>query len=181
MQSIWLQNGGSVMYRNLIILFSFLLFISCSNSRGNLNEKHKELAERFNRGVYGCNPSVIDDIAAEDIVVSYPSFETFYGKPTIHGREAVKKLSTDFCQDWTDIQITIHDLIAEGDKVVCLWTTKARKIGGTGDEEPQSDSGQGIGGITIYRFDSTGKIVSEIGEESVPGPFNRLLNAQSEK
>jgi hypothetical protein len=30
------------------------------------------------------------------------------------------------------------------------------------------------GGITLYRFDEEGKIVAEIGEESAPGPLERV-------
>ena len=30
------------------------------------------------------------------------------------------------------------------------------------------------GGITLFHFNESGKIIAEIGEESSPGPFERL-------
>lgn len=133
----------------------------------------KALAERFFRGVWGCDPSVVDDLAAADIVVSYPIFQSLYNSPTIRGRKAVKDLSANFCKTWTDAQVTIHEAVAQGDRVVLLWSFQARNVGPTRNGQQPTNREHSWGGITFFRFDKANKIVAEIGEESEPGPFER--------
>jgi hypothetical protein len=40
--------------------------------------------------------------------------------------------------------------------------------------ENSSHQEQRWGGMTLFRFDASNKIIEEIGEESSPGPFGRL-------
>jgi hypothetical protein len=54
-----------------------------------MEEERKTQAERFSRGIYGGDPSVVDDLAAKDLVASYPIFESLFGTPAIRGRAAL--------------------------------------------------------------------------------------------
>ncbi len=126
----------------------------------------KALAEEFFRGVYGCDPSVVDQLAGDDVVISYPIFETLFDRPGIRGRDAVRGFATNFCKKWTNAQVTIHDSVSEGDKVVLVWGFKARNTGDGKEHE--------WGGLSLFRLDESGKIVAEMGLESTPGPFERM-------
>ena len=72
----------------------------------------------------------------------------------------------NFSKRWKNAEVTIHEEIAEGNRVVLLWSFKADQVS---NNQPSS-----WGGITILRFNKAGKIVAEIGEESEPGPQARL-------
>ena len=161
------------MYKYFWIAPVLLLLIGCSKVSDNIEEERKLLAERFFRGVYGCEPSVVDELASDDIVVSYPIFERLFNTPAIRGQEAVKEFATGFCNRWTDAQITIHEAIAEGDRVVLLWNFRGRNIGSSRPDVEPTNQEHSWGGITLFRFDEAGKIVAEIGEESTPGPVER--------
>jgi len=138
-----------------------------------MNNKYKMRAEQFLRGVYGGDPSVVDNLAAEEMVISYPVFKKIYGTYSICGREAVKKFAIQFAKRFTEGQVTLHELIAERNCVIIVWSFCARDTASAGQNSGSNDF-QSWGGITLYRFDDSGKIVLEVGEESEPGPFGRL-------
>jgi len=149
---------------------------ACADSRAALETDRKERAERFLRGVYGCDPSVLDELASEDVVSSYPVFEKVYGTPALRGREAIEVLVGRFCERWTDARLSVADAVAEGDRVVLVWTFEARPKGAPPETPPAA-----WGGITRIRFDEAGRIVEELGEESTPGPIERLSSRGAEE
>jgi len=123
-------------------------------------------AERFFRGVYGCDPSVVAELGSPDISISYPIFQELFNAPVIRGRDRVERFAAEFCTRWQDAEFTIHESVAEGDHVVLMWDFAARNVA----------SGERVswGGISIFQFDDAGRIVAEVGEESAPGPHARL-------
>ena len=125
----------------------------------------KNRAREYFRGVYGGKPEVVDVLAAKDIVSTYPIFENLFKTPALQGRTAVKDFAIGFSQRWDNAQITFHEAIAEGSQVVLLWSFRARRV--------ETNEEHSWGGITYFRFDGSGKIVAEIGEESTPGPVER--------
>jgi len=130
------------------------------------------VAERFFRGVYEGNVAVVDELAAEDIVASYPIFAQIFGAPVIRGAVRYRAHAANFAETWADGLVTIHERIVEGDRVVLIWSFRARQIAGG---PPGTDSAYSSwGGITRLRVDRTGRIVEEVGEESNPGPMARL-------
>ena len=153
-----------------------LLLNACGDTNSGLEAERKAVAERFFTGIYGCDPSVVDNLAGDSVLLSYPILEQLYGTQTIRGREAVRDFATRFCSRWSDARFTFHEAIAEGDNVVLVWSFRARFVGsGTNRPgEPPVNQEQSWGGITLFRFDGAGKIVAEIGEESTPGPVERL-------
>jgi len=156
------------------LILLVLLVNACSNTSADMEAERKAQAERFFRGVYGGDPSVVDDLAGDEIAATYPIFEKLFNTPVIKGREAVKKFATGFATRWTDAQITIHEAIAEDDRVVLLWSFRARNISTVQEDGQPTIQERSWGGITLIRFNESGKIVAEIGEESEPGPFKRL-------
>ncbi len=142
-----------------------------------MTEDLKALAERFFRGVYTGNSSVVDDLAGDEIAITYPVFARIFNTSTIRGRKAVKDFVTHFSSRWADGRITIHEVIGEGPSVVLLWSFQAKNIGSLQPGEPPSQQRHSWGGITLFRFDDSGKIIAEIGEESAPGPAERYAGS----
>lgn len=132
------------------------------------------LAQRWFRGVYGLDPSVVDELAAEDVIASYPIFQELFGQPVISGQEAVKGFAVGFGQRWVETEVTFHETIVQDDQVVLIWSFKGRNVGAARADIKPTNEIHEWGGITLIRFNSKGKIVAEIGEESEPGPIGRV-------
>ena len=162
------------MYRYLWLAPLLLLLNACGSTSVKMETERTARAERFFRGVYGCTPSVVDELAGDDIVVSYPIFERLFNKSAIRGREAVRDFANGFCKRWADARITIHETVAQEDKVILIWGFRARDVGSAQRGKPPTNREHSWGGMTLYRFDGAGKIVAEIGEESEPEPIERL-------
>lgn len=161
------------MQKILLILSALLLLNACNQTGTSIEKERKVLAEEFFRGVYDCNPSLVDSLASDDILISYPIFETLFGTPVLRGREAVRNFASGFCRKWTEAQFTFHEKIAEGNKVALVWSFSARNTGGINGEPPSNEI-ISWGGISVFSFNDQGKILSEVGEESEPGPFERI-------
>ena len=138
-----------------------------------MSSKYQAMAEQFLRGLYTGDTSIVENMAAEEIVISYPIFKKIYGTYSICGREAVKNFSIRFAKRFIEGQVTMHESIAERNCVIIVWSFRARDTA-SAEQNSGSDDFQSWGGITLYRFDDSGKIVLEVGEESEPGPFGRL-------
>ena len=73
--------------------------------------------------------SAIDEVLAENAEIHSP-MHTFHGKQTMH--YIVEKWLTAF----PDLTMKWHDLIAEGDKVVCRFTADGTHLGGFFETKP---------------------------------------------
>ena len=135
-------------------------------------EARSSLAERYFRGIYGCGPEVVEELASSEIVVSYPIFEDVLGKPALRGRAAVEAFAERFCQKWKDVEFAFHRSVVDENRVVLVWSFSAQDA----DAAP-GEARSAWGGISLFEFDSEGKIATEIGEESTPGPMGRLAKA----
>lgn len=161
------MNKKKIIVNKLFYILSFLLLLNaCNTTNNNTTEEQKTIAQKFMKGVYGCDPSVVDELAADSILITYPIFVNIFGSPAIRGRDSVKNFVNHFCSKWKDPQFTFHETIAQENKVVIVWGFKARNV--------SSNKVQSWGGITLFRFNDDGKITAEIGEESSPGPIERL-------
>ena len=141
-----------------------------------MKANHKKIAEQFFRGVYHGDLDVVDKLASEDIISSYPIYEKLFNTPVIRGHEAIKEFASGFSKRWIDQNIVIHETIAEGNRVVFLWSFQARNAGTGLQGTPPTNQVQSWGGLTLFRFNESGKIVAKIGEESSPGPFVRSMS-----
>ena len=159
---------------SLIIVFTLCLFSACETSKDTYQEQ-KELAEQLFRSVYGGDPSQIDSLVSNDVVSSYPIFEQLFGTKAIRGREALKNFAIGFGERWNDAQVIVHEAIAEDENVVLIWSFSAKRM--TTEQDSSVVAGEEYnswGGITLFRFNESGKIIAEIGEESSPGPIKRI-------
>jgi len=133
----------------------------------------KNLAKRFFVGVYEGDFSVVEELAAEDIISTYPIFTEIFNTPVLQGLEAYRNHVLNFSQTWKDAKVTIHDEIADGNRVVLIWGFRATSV--------STNQSSRWGGITLLRFNNSGKVVAEIGEESEPGPQERLFALDDSK
>jgi len=154
------------MLRYLVLPLFLCSLSGCNRAAADAAADQKAIAERFLRGLYGCEPSVVSELAADSVAVSYPVFEELFHTPAIRGRANVEQFARGFCDRWKVAEITVHEALADHDRVVLVWSTRARNVA--------SGEDRSWGGITLYRFDSAGRIAAETGEESSPGPVERL-------
>ena len=127
-------------------------------------------AQRFFSAVYGCTGESLDSLADPDVRISYPIFSERLGAPVLEGRDAVERFSAGFCRRWSNPDITFHEVISDSGHVVLVWSYTAinSSDGDVGGGEV------GWGGISVFEVDELGRVVTEYGEESTPGPFARL-------
>jgi predicted ester cyclase len=101
-----------------------------------MSEENKDLARRSWQIVD--NLDIIEEIYAPDVVWHEPDQE-------VHGIEEAKRFVTNYKTALPDLNVTVEDAIAEGDKAVTRWTVR-----GTHHGE----------GVTMHRIED-GKIVEE--------------------
>jgi steroid delta-isomerase-like uncharacterized protein len=130
-------------------------------------EENKAIARRFIRVWDTDDPSILGELAAPDIRVSYPILPG-----PIQGAGAFKEVLAGVRAGLPDIKIEIGDVIAEGDFVVAPWTMSGTHLGDLMGIPP---SGRGVRwcGITIYRIED-GKVVDERGEEDGLGLLRQI-------
>jgi hypothetical protein len=146
----------------------------CSNIVDMDETTLKDRAERYFRGIYGSDPSVVEELAAPEVFISYPVFTRLFNTPVLRGREAARNFAIRFGRRWSEPEIAFHEALQEENSVVLVWSFQALRT--PIDLEDQTNAGRlhSWGGITLLRFDETGRITAEIGEESAPGPFIRI-------
>lgn len=160
------------MFRFYLIGMIMVLIIGCDQT-GKI-EQQKTIAEKYFRGIYGCDSTVVDELASDNITVSYPIFQKIFNKSAIRGKDAVRNLANRFCSRWSEPKVTFHEAVAESDKVMFVWSFKARNVGSIQPGVSPTGQEESWGGITFIRFNKDGKIEAEIGEESSPGPIGRI-------
>ena len=158
----------------LALLFVLLTLATGCSSQDQSEERNKNRAIAFFRGVYGGDPSVITEFAAEDISLSYPIFQTLFKSPVVVGKEAVMSFAERFSTKWKEPEIIIEEAIADRNVVVMVWSFRARDAFAETSNQSNSDQKKSWGGISIFHFNDAGKILTEYGEESEPGPAERL-------
>lgn len=119
-------------------------------------EDNKEIARRFAQVWAAGGLHIVDELAAPDIVVSYP-----IPPEPVHGRKAFKAFLTELLEGLPDAAVTVDDMIAEGDKVACRWTLRGTHDGPLFGFPPSGRSVQ-VSGFTFYRI-ADGRVVEETG------------------
>jgi predicted ester cyclase len=110
-----------------------------------------------------CNPGVVDDLAASDMLLKYSLHEPR------RGREDIKAFITSFREAFPDLNFWgTADLIAEGDHVVGQWEGGGTHTGPAfsdfliGSLPAATGRRMHFTGTTVLRLQD-GKIVEEIG------------------
>lgn len=88
--------------------------MSQAQSQQNTMLVRRAVEEVWNRG----NLAVVEDIVSSDIVI-HMSHEN------IHGPDGIKQFFSMLREAFPDLQFTIEDQVAEGDRVVTRWTARA--------------------------------------------------------
>jgi steroid delta-isomerase-like uncharacterized protein len=104
------------------------------------------IEEVYNRG----NLAVVDELVAHDFVIHLPSEE-------IRGPEGAKRYVAALRAAFPDLQITIEDQLADGDKVATRWTARGTHTGAFQGIPPTGKRGS-MTGIDIDRI-ADGRVV----------------------
>ena len=112
----------------LLVMFSVSLLVACGpapESKADLQvEENKAIANRYYKEIWSQGKlDVIDEIFASDFV----HHEPIVGE--VRGPGGFKKYASILLTAFPDVQLTIEDQIAEGDKVVTRWTCTATHKG----------------------------------------------------
>jgi steroid delta-isomerase-like uncharacterized protein len=116
-------------------------------------EENKALARRSWEIVSPDNLDLIEEVYASDLVWHEPDRD-------IRGYEQAKQFVSTFLEAFPDINITVEDVIGEGDQVVSRYTIRGTHQGETEEYGPPTGRQMELEGITIHRFED-GKIVEE--------------------
>ena len=161
--------------RSVVILAATTVFaVSCVRPERPYVEDLRAPAEQYFSAVVRCQSELLDSLVSDSIVASYPIFETIFGTSALRGRDAVRRYAEGFCGRWADPEITIHEAVQDGRRVVLVWGFRAVPTFGDSLNDSSSSAPQSWGGITFLRFDQAGKVVLDLGEESTPGPMARV-------
>ncbi len=110
--------------------------------------------------------AVFDEVHAPNFVLHNP------GLPNMKDREGLKKHA--LAGRTSDTHFTIHDLIAEGDKVVARWTLEATDaVAAVSFGTPPTGKQLTLTGIMISHFEG-GKIVEQWYEGDYLGLMKQL-------
>ena len=116
-----------------------------------MSEQNKALVRRAWEIVD--NPDILDAVYAPDVVWHEPDQE-------IRGLEQAKQFVSTYETAFPDMNVTVEDVIAEGDKVVTRVTLRGTHQGETEEFGPPTGRQVELKGITISRIEG-GKIVED--------------------
>jgi steroid delta-isomerase-like uncharacterized protein len=86
-------------------------------------QDNKALAHRFIEAINQKDFALIDQIYAPTYVRHDPA------NPQVRSREDYKQWLTQLCTAFPDLQFTIDDLMADGDKIICRFTSRGTHTG----------------------------------------------------
>ena len=147
-----------------------------------MSQRNTQVVDRWFTEYWGeLNPDIVDELAADDILLKYP-----LGGES-RGREAVKTRIIGFKEMFPNGGFELIDeLIAEDDRVVALWEGTGTHTGPAwelpiGVLPEASGKTMEYTGITVYHV-RDGKIVEEYGEGDYLGVMQQLdlIEPQSE-
>jgi steroid delta-isomerase-like uncharacterized protein len=116
-----------------------------------MSEENKDLARRSWEAAN--NPDLIEEIYPPDFVWHEPDQD-------IRGYEQAKQFIAMYTTAFPDLNATVEDVIAEGDKVVTRWTIRGTHQGEIEEFGPPTGKQAELQGISIHRI-ADGKIVEE--------------------
>ena len=136
-----------------------------------LGEGNKGLARRFMDEVWNKgNLAFIDQVTAPNFV----SHDPVSPENTGGGVEGVRRFAEMYRSAFPDIQMTVEDVIAEGDKVVTRWTVRATHQGELMGIPP-SGNPVAVTGISIDRIEG-GKFVETWSNYDALGMMRNLAH-----
>ena len=134
----------------------------------NIEASRRVIEEAFGEG----RSDILDELCADDFVDHDP----------IQGdqdAESVKQRIREYKAAFPDLEFTIEDIFAAGDKVVIRWAGQGTFENEFMGQEPTHEKGDPVRGIGIDRFDEDGKIAEAWAQWDVL-TFMRLIGALPE-
>jgi steroid delta-isomerase-like uncharacterized protein len=133
------------------------------------SQENKELARRFMDEVWNKgNLDFIDEVTAPNHVSHDPASPEDMGG----GVEGLRRFTEMYRSAFPDIQMTVEDVIAEGDKVVTRWTARATHQGELMGIPPSGNRVE-VTGISIDRIEG-GKVVETWSNYDALGMMQQL-------
>jgi steroid delta-isomerase-like uncharacterized protein len=116
-----------------------------------MSEENKALARRSWEIVD--NLDTIEEIYAPDVVWHEPDQD-------VRGIDEARQFVTTYKTALPDLNITVEDVVGEGDRAVTRWTVRGTHQGEVEEFGPPTGRQVELKGITIHRIEG-GKIVEE--------------------
>jgi steroid delta-isomerase-like uncharacterized protein len=116
-----------------------------------MSEDNKALARRSWEVVE--NLDILDEVYASDLVWHEPDQD-------VHGLEEARQFVTMYKTAFPDLNVTVEDVISEGDNVVTRYTMRGTHQGEIEEFGPPTGRQMELQGITVHRI-ADGKIVEE--------------------
>ena len=133
-----------------------------------MSAENKAIVRRFfDEAVNKGNMTVVDDLIAQN----YIEHEGPVGQPS--GIEGFKQFIAKVATAFPDLQVTIEDLIAEGDKVVASVTVRGTHKGTLLGNIPPTGKHASWTGIDIFQI-AGGKIVGRWNQRDLLGLMQQL-------
>src|SRR6266496_2718980 len=131
-------------------------------------EENKALARRFiEEGFSTGNLALADEIVATNFANYDP------GTPPLpSGPEGYKQLVTAYRTAYSDLQLTIEDLVAEGDKVGVRWSARGTHTGQLGDIPPTGKQMM-VAGISVLTI-AGGRVAEQYTNWDTLGMLQQL-------
>ena len=133
-------------------------------------EENKTVVRRIMEEVFSKGDlSVVDELVDDEYVDATGGVHGPGGK---YGRDGFKQIITGLRAAFPDLQASVDDLIAEGDKVMCRWTTRGTHQGPLGGISPTGKQVT-VTGISVYRL-ANGKIAERWASWDTLGMMEQL-------
>jgi steroid delta-isomerase-like uncharacterized protein len=133
-------------------------------------EDNKAIVRRFFEELLGQGNMAAADELVDPNLIAHDSGAVMIPLPP--GRQGVKQFFSDLRVKLPDLQISVDDLLAEGDKVAARWTVRGTNLGPFGAMAATGKQ-MTVTGIGIYRL-AGGKIVEYWTELDMLGTMNQL-------
>jgi steroid delta-isomerase-like uncharacterized protein len=133
-----------------------------------MSEQNKAIARRALELFMSGDLDELDQLVSEDAV----DHDAQNPNAGIHGPEGAKRTAAIYRGAFPDLQITVEDQLAEGDKVVTRWTAVGTQDGDLAGL-PASGRSSTVTGMTIDRIEG-GKIVESWGNWDTLGMMQQL-------
>jgi steroid delta-isomerase-like uncharacterized protein len=131
-------------------------------------EQNKEIARRFIQEIINTGDwSNAGEIVSQDVTMDHPS-----SPELVRGLEAVSGMLGAFKAGFSDLQLTIEDMVAEGDKVAVQWRARGTHDGNLFGIPPTGKS-MNAGGMSLFTIQD-GKIVHDVVREDSLGVMQQL-------
>ena len=118
-----------------------------------MSEENKTLARRSWEIISQRNPDALEEVYTADSVLHEPDQD-------LQGLEGAKQFLSLYLAAFPNLNVTVEDVMAEGDQAVTRWTARGTHQGETEEFGPPTGRQMELEGVTIHRIEG-GKIVEE--------------------